>query len=103
MAENETTETTEETITVWVGMAGIRGCMPLFCEWYDSKESAEDSLFQVHELEDRGINHSRRLRRELRNTGYIDLEMGKHGNEYASVNQEEVSKQDYDDAQEWGW
>lgn len=99
----ETTETTEKTVTVWVAMAGIRGCIPLFCEWYDSKEDAEDGLAMVHEFDDSGINHSRRLRRTLRRDGYVDLDIHKHGNEYAQVSQEEVSKQNYQDAQEMGW
>ena len=71
--------------SAWIGMAGLKGCMPQYCELFESQEDAEDTLAQIHEFDDSGINHSRRLRQELRRDGYVDLDIHKHGNEYAAV------------------
>ena len=64
----------------WIGMAGMRGYLPNYCEVFASEESAIDSLLDLHDLSDRS-----KYARELRQYGYTDLILHKHGNEYCEV------------------
>lgn len=64
--------------THWIGMAGVHGCVPASCDVYDTARDAADSLADLHEL---GRTRRAALRRDL----YLELDMGRDGNEYAEI------------------
>jgi hypothetical protein len=59
-------------------IAGLHGCMPNYCETFESYTDAVDSLAQVHEL---GKNRTR----ELKNNEYLELNLRRDGNEYCEI------------------
>lgn len=74
----------------FIGMAGLHGCIPNFCDVYATFDDAVESLCQVHDLGPRS-----RFRRELKKFGYVELRLNDekiggivlegHGNEYAEI------------------
>ena len=64
--------------THYIGMAGLHGCIPQTCNVYDSQADATESLASIHEL---GKKRAAALRRD----GYIELNLGRDGNEYAEI------------------
>ena len=62
----------------FIAMAGICGCLPNFCESYKTKKGAVETLAAIHEL-------SKRATRELSRDCYLSLDIHKHGNEYAEI------------------
>jgi hypothetical protein len=64
----------------YIGMAGLRGCIPNYCEVYPDRKSAIESLADLHELG----QHSK-FRQELRQTGTSYLNLHTHGNEYMEI------------------
>lgn len=64
--------------THYIGMAGLRGYMPNYCEVYETRGQAADDLGQLHELSKRRIAL-------LRRDGYCDLDLYTHGNEYCEI------------------
>ena len=74
----------------FIGMAGLHGCIPNFCDVYASFDDAVESLCLIHELGPRS-----KFRKELKRTGYTELhlndymvggiQMEGHGNEYAEI------------------
>lgn len=66
-----------KTKTHYIAMAGIGGCLPNFCEVYETEKQAVEGLDALCEL-------SRQQKRELRLYGLTDLTKAQ-GNEYAEV------------------
>lgn len=62
----------------YIAMAGLHGCMPNLCEAHGTYDEAVDSLIDTHEL-------GKRRAAELRQNGYIELNLHRDGNEYAEV------------------
>lgn len=62
----------------YIAMAGLAGCIPNYCEVYESFESAVDSICEIHEL-------GRVYRARLAKDSYVDLKLKRHGNEYAEI------------------
>ena len=60
----------------WIAMAGIRGCIPNFCQSCDTKADAIETLAFIHDDAPRG------MKTELRKYHYTELVFG---NEYASI------------------
>jgi len=69
----------------WVAMAGLRGCMPNVWEEFDRKQDAISFLSDLHELKD----YRTGAVKELRETGYADLDLHTFGNEYVEIVQGE--------------
>ena len=65
-------------MTHYIGMAGIHGCLPQTCEVYDDPTAATDGLAQIHDLTEKETTY-------LLHDMYIELDMSKHGNEYAEI------------------
>lgn len=63
--------------THYVGMVGIGGCLPSFCDVYENRKQAIESLADICEL-------SKRQRMELKKFGITDLKKNQ-GNEYAEI------------------
>ena len=59
----------------YIAMAGMRGCLPNYCEIFPTKHGAVSALADLHD----GIGH-----RALQKHGYVDLPKSA-GNEYAQV------------------
>lgn len=66
--------------THFIAMAGLHGCIPIYCDVFPNYASAVESLAQIHEL---GKNRTR----ELRRNGYLELNLGRDGNEYAEISE----------------
>jgi len=80
-------------------MAGLKGCMPIWCERYDTVRECVDAAKCVYDL-------SSSVARELRRNHYVDLECRKardfegklvlasvaYGNEYLEI--QEVEDED---------
>jgi len=64
----------------YIGMAGLRGCMPNYCELYETYDDAVESLCLIHEL-----GPYSKFRRELKRDGFVELNLHVHGNAYAEV------------------
>lgn len=64
----------------WTAMAGLRGYVPLLLERFETRADAINYLIDVHEM-------SRRQARDLRRDGWVELDLHKQGNEYASVDE----------------
>lgn len=78
----------------YVGMAGLRGYLPNFCELYDSFESACESLIDMHDVgwemveEDvlpMTIEAFEGAEEDLHEFGSADIDLHIHGNEYMQV------------------
>jgi len=67
-------------MTHYIAMAGLHGCLPQACEAFDTRTGAVEYLVSLHELE-----HFTGIRAELKQTGYAELVLHRHGNEYCSV------------------
>ena len=67
---------------MFIAMAGLHGCMPNYTGEYASYELAIDDLAQLHELETVDID-------TLRQHGYLELNLEKHGNAYCEITEEE--------------
>lgn len=63
----------------FIGMAGQHGCLPGYCEVFDTVRDAAAALAEVHEL---GQDRRDRLMRNQ----YLELPRGS-GNEYAEISQ----------------
>ena len=63
--------------THYIAMAGIGGCLPNFCDVYESRKGAVEILTDLCEL-------SKRQARELGKFGITDLRKDQ-GNEYAEI------------------
>ena len=68
----------------YIGMAGLHGCLPQYCEVYDTYEEAAEGLAFLHEL---GRDRIRRLRMD----GYLELNLHRDGNEYCEITECECS------------
>ena len=68
----------QETKKHFIGMAGLHGYLPNYCEVYPDYESAVDWLAFIHEL-------GKKRTRELKRDGYIELNLKRDGNEYAEI------------------
>ena len=64
--------------THYVAMAGEYGCLPNFCEGFETLSDASAILADIHEL---GQNRGRALTRDR----YIDLDLQRDGAEYAEI------------------
>ena len=81
----------------YIGMAGLRGCLPQTCDVYAEFDDAVDSLCLIHDL---GIYS--KFRKELKRDGFVELHLHDwqtlnkngvpfgpvypgHGNEYAEI------------------
>lgn len=72
----------------YIAMAGLRGCLPEYCEVYADRESAIDGICFVHD-----IGEYSKFRKNLKRDGYTDLILHPrkspphpgHGNQYAEV------------------
>lgn len=64
--------------THYIAMAGLKGYLPNYCQAHNTRKEAVDDLCEMHELTLPRI-------KELRKYGYVDLNIHKHGNEYAEV------------------
>ncbi len=62
----------------FIAMAGLHGCLPQSCECYDTYATAVDSLVSLHEL-------GRKRARILNRDGYLELNLGRDGNEYCEI------------------
>lgn len=62
----------------WVGMAGLHGCLPNFCDVFQTRGAAAQCLGQIHELSGRAIA-------KLRRDQYFELDLYEHGNEYCEI------------------
>jgi hypothetical protein len=62
----------------FVAMAGLHGCLPNYCECYDTFAAAVEGLASLHEL-------GQKRRRELRITGSLELNCHRDGNEYCEI------------------
>lgn len=83
--------TTEEARKHFIGMAGLHGYIPNYCDVYATFDDAVEGLCQIHDLGPRS-----RFRRELKKFGYVELRLHSkqinggfwvegHGNEYAEI------------------
>lgn len=70
----------DETQGHYIALAGLHGCMPNYCEAFDTESDAIHALLDLHELSSRSV-----YAMELRHNGYTELRLHKHGNEYAEV------------------
>lgn len=68
----------KETKYHYVAIAGLHGCMPNACEAHETYNSAVDSMAELHEL-------GKKRKAELKSDGYIELNLGRDGNEYAEI------------------
>jgi len=64
-------------------MAGLHGCMPNYCAGHDSYNDAVEDLITMHELD-----QTQSI--DLYVNGYLELDLGKHGNAYCQVMTEPV-------------
>jgi len=62
----------------FIGMAGLHGYLPSFCDVFESQEDASEALSQLHDL---GIRRARRLKID----GYLELNLKRDGNEYCEI------------------
>ena len=62
----------------FIGMAGLYGYLPIYCDFFDSYNDAVESLADLHEL-------GKKRRAELKKNGFIELNLHKDGNEYAEI------------------
>ena len=69
--------------THFIAMAGMRGCLPNYCDVYPDRESAIDSLATIHDMGD--MEGSNECVENLEEYGFTDLDIHIHGNEYAEV------------------
>ena len=65
-------------MTHYIGMAGLHGYLPNCCETYDTYDDAVDGMADMHDL---GVRRIRKLRRD----GYLELNLGRDGNEYIEI------------------
>ena len=62
----------------YIGMAGLHGCLPQYCQSHETIKDAVEDLAQLHEL-------SERKRRVLRRDLYLEMDVYKDGNEYCEI------------------
>ena len=65
-------------MTHYIGMAGLHGCLPNYCQGFASYDIAVGALAQMYEL-----GHKRT--RQLWLSPYVELDPGRDGNEYAEI------------------
>lgn len=75
----------------YIGMAGLRGYMPNYSEFYETKRAAIRDLCDMHEIPPCG-----KIARELARDEIVDIDLQVYGNEYLEVipcegNEEEVN------------
>jgi len=63
----------------YIAMAGLHGYLPQYYASHDTYEEAMEDLISLHEIEDR------ELKEELKETGFVYLDIQYHGNEYAEI------------------
>jgi hypothetical protein len=63
-----------------IAMAGLHGCIPNYCDVFETRQGAVESLCQIHDL-----GPYSRFRKELMKYGDTELNLHKHGNEYAEI------------------
>jgi len=79
----------------YIGMSGLRGCLPDQCASYDTIKDAAESISQLFDL---GRGDVRRLV----NTGWLDLDIHKGGAEYAEIiGCECAHPEDHNDLASW--
>ena len=71
----------------YIGMAGLRGCLPQTCSSYETHKDAVEGLASIHEL-------GRNRRRELARNDYLELNLHRDGNEYAEITECDCDKPD---------
>lgn len=62
----------------YIAMAGLHGCIPNFCDSYESVSDAVESLAQIHDL-------GRRRKAELKRNLYLELNLQRDGNAYCEI------------------
>jgi len=62
----------------FVAMAGLHGCLPNYCDYYETYNNAVEGLAQIHEL---GRDRTRILKRD----SYLELNIRRDGNEYCEI------------------
>ena len=62
----------------YIGMAGLRGCLPNYCVTHDTHDDAVMDLADTHEL---GRDRTRRLKRD----SFLLLNLHRDGNEYCEI------------------
>jgi hypothetical protein len=62
----------------FIGMAGMRGCLPNMCDSYPTRGQAAESLGLVHELSGRQV-------KQLRRDGFLELNLAEKGNEICEI------------------
>ena len=62
----------------YVGMAGLHGCLPNYCNSYDSYQDAVEDLASLHEL-------GKGRKGQLKKNGYLELNLHRDGNEYCEI------------------
>lgn len=80
----------------YVAMAGLHGCLPNYVALHESRQNAIDDLVSLHELD----NDAGKMR-DLKQTGFVELNAHEDGNEYAEVMECNCDNPSiHDDAQE---
>ena len=71
---------------MFVAMAGLPGCIPNYAQEHDTYVSAVEDLTQIHELNLEEIT-------ELSKSGYLTLDLEKHGNAYCEITEAENDRE----------
>ena len=71
-------------MTHYIAMAGLYGYLPQYCQSHESFENAVDDLVELC-CYDTDEQDEKDIREALEFDGFANLEMGKHGNEYAEI------------------
>lgn len=66
--------------THFIAMAGLRGCLPEYCDVFENEEVAAESLLFIHEVSPDGAERSL-----LIGLGILYLDLKTHGNEYLQI------------------
>lgn len=64
----------------FIAMAGLRGCMPNYCDVYFSEKSAVESLCDIHDKGYRSV-----FANSLRKFHFAELNLAVDGNEYGEI------------------
>lgn len=62
----------------YIAMAGLHGCLPQFCTSCETYQDAVETLADLHEI-------GRTRKATLKRTGYLELNIGRDGNEYCEI------------------
>jgi hypothetical protein len=66
----------------WIGMAGLRGYMPNYCDVWQTKEDAIEGLLFIH---DDALIGPPRVKTALRRFEFVEIDLHKWGNEYLEI------------------